>query len=330
MLIKKKNIIISILVFMWIVAFSFTCNAVSNQNDFPERPITLLIPYSPGGGSDVGARLLQPYVEEELGVPIVIENRPGAGGAVGFTEIANSNADGYKIGYFNQPSGVGALLMRPEETEYDLESFEYLPLIYATPRMYAVSKDSPFDTLTDLVEYALENPGKLSAGTTGFGGFADLTVIGLQVETGIDIKRIPLGGGANTIAQAMAGEIDLAPIAFAEGVAPIDAGELKPLCVLTEERHEAYPDTPTALEEGYNIVFSGSQGLIAPLGTPPEKLKVIEEAWLRAMQNPDFQREVKELGHFLWDGNRTGESHREFVYEMHDLIKNLLEVASEE
>lgn len=289
---------------------------------YPERPIEVIVAYAAGGATDIACRILKPFVEKELGVPLVVTNKPGAGGELGFTEIALAKPDGYKIGYFNVPSGVAILVKRPNEVKYNIDSFEPICIQTATPRLFAVKKDSPFKTFQDLLKYAKDNPGKLTAGTTGFGGFAHVTVMALEKKAGVKITSVPLGGGAETVAQVVGGQVDIAAVSCAEARSAVDAGQLRPLVVLTEERDPNYPDVPTARELGLDLVMVGCQGLVAPRGTPPDVVRTLQSAYMRAMENPEYVQKIKQAGHYPWPGD--GEKFRKFIKDQYEFHKELL------
>jgi tripartite-type tricarboxylate transporter receptor subunit TctC len=236
-------------------------------SDFPSRPIDVIVAYEAGGGTDVGARILQPFVEEELGQSINIVNRPGGGGWVGWTELAQAEPDGYTIGFINTPNLMTGYLNPEFNREQSLESFAPIGNQVTDYGAIAINPDdSRFSTIEELIEYAKENG--LTATSTGVGSddhFASLT---LNDEFGTKFEAIHNSGAAESRAAVLGGNVDVLFANVGE-VKPLhDDEELKVLAVMREtaERSPFLPDVPTLPEAGYDGVYSwSSRGWPAPV-----------------------------------------------------------------
>jgi tripartite-type tricarboxylate transporter receptor subunit TctC len=267
--------------------------ATSARAEYPERPITMIVSYSAGGGTDIAARTLAPFIEKHLGggATITVLNRPGAGGEVGFTELARARPDGYTIGFVNTPNLLTIPIQR--KTRYSLADLAPVANIVYDPGAFSVRPDSGIKTLPELVAYAKENPGKVTYGTTGIGSDDHLAALAFERATGVKLKHVPFSGNVDVRAAVLGGHIMMASMNVSETVADAKSGSLVLLGQMAEERWEGAPDTPTFKEQGFDIIMGSDRGIAAPAGVPEEALSKLTEAVRKAVQDPDFREQAK-------------------------------------
>ena len=255
--------------------------------EYPERPITMIVAYGAGGGTDVAARSLVPFIERYLDASITVVNRPGAGGEVGFTALSQAEPDGYTIGFLNTPNLVTIPIER--ETRYQLESFAPIANIVEDPGGFHVRIESEIQTLEDLIAYARENPHAVTYGTTGVGSDDHLAALSLQRQAGIEMTHVPFPGAAAVRAALLGGHITLGVFNMGEAVSYAEENLIRSLGQMADERWEGTPDVPTFGELGYDIVQGSSRGIAAPAGVPDEILQAVASAIEQALNDPEFQ-----------------------------------------
>ena len=264
---------------------------------YPERAITLIVAFSPGGGTDVVARALVPYLEKHIGgnAKIVVLNRAGAGGDIGFAALAAAPADGYTIGFVNSPSFLALPLER--QTKYTWQSFDLLGNVVDDPASFAVHADSAIKNLNDLAAFAKANPGALSVGTPGVGAPGHLASIMFGKLAGVVVNHIPFKGAGDLRAPLAGKQVVLGAISIGESFQAIKGGvPLRILAQLSTARTTLAPDVPTAREQGYPMVLSSLRGVAAPKGLPADIRERLAKALERAVADPEFQ--AKSLQYF--------------------------------
>ncbi|MBM9595413.1 tripartite tricarboxylate transporter substrate binding protein [Roseitranquillus sediminis] len=263
-------------------------SATAAVAEYPERPITMIVAYSAGGGTDIAARTLAPFLEKYLGndASITVVNRPGAGGEVGFTALANAEADGYTIGFINTPNLLTIPIQR--DTRYTLEDIQPVANIVYDPGAFSVLPDAGIENLDQLVEYARVNPGKVTYGTTGIGSDDHLAALAFERQAGVEFQHVPFDGNADVRAAVLGGHIMMASMNVSETIPDADEGTLVLLGQMAEERWEGAPETPTFQEQGYDIVMGSNRSLGAPAGIPDEALQKLSAAAEATMQDPEF------------------------------------------
>ncbi|WP_126975920.1 Bug family tripartite tricarboxylate transporter substrate binding protein [Frigidibacter oleivorans] len=262
--------------------------------DYPERPITMIVAYSAGGGTDIAARTLAPFIEKHLGdgASIVVLNRPGASGEIGFAELAKANPDGYTIGFINTPNVVTIPIQR--DARYTLEGIQAVANVVTDPGAFSVLPQSEFKTLDELVEYAKANPGKVTYGTTGLGSDDHLAARAFEKEAGIKLTHVPFSGNADVRAAALGGHIMLCNMNISETVADAEEGALIPLGQMAESRWDEAADVPTFREQGYDVISGSQRGIGAPVGLPDDVLGKLQAAVKAAVEDPEFQARAAE------------------------------------
>jgi tripartite-type tricarboxylate transporter receptor subunit TctC len=262
-------------------------------NSYPNKPINLIVAYAAGGGSDLVVRLLTRYIEQELGnnAKIVVSNKPGAGGAIGFSELARSAPDGYTIGLINTPNVLTIPIER--KSTFTWRSFDLLGNIVDDPDNFSVHVNSPIKSLEDLAKQAKANPGKITVGTTGAGSDDHLAMLMFQKIANVQMIHVPYKGAAEVRTAAQGQQIDVAAVNIGEAQQFAKAGTpLRHLGVMSPVRNELAPDVPTFKEQGYDINLVSLRGLAAPKGLPPEIRARLVAATEKAIANPEFQKKA--------------------------------------
>jgi tripartite-type tricarboxylate transporter receptor subunit TctC len=263
---------------------------------YPERPVTILVPFAPGGANDVVVRAIQQPLAEALGQPIVVENRGGAGGSVGTGYAARQKPDGYTIlmvatGYAVNPSLY-------EKVYYDpIKDFDPVAEVTTFPVIYAVRPDLGVKTIKDLIVYAKTRAGGLNYSTPGAGTLPHLAAELLKLNTGIEMVHVPYPGAAPA-AQALLGKtVDVASISISVAKPQIDSGSFIGLAVSGGERWPELPNVPTIVEAGVPAALADTwQGLMVPAGTPKEIIDRIAKATIEVVRRPDVRDRLLKAG----------------------------------
>jgi tripartite-type tricarboxylate transporter receptor subunit TctC len=264
----------------------------ATADTFPDRPITILVPFDPGGGSDRIARSVDNYTKAEFGTNFTFQYRPGAGGHIGTNLVARAKPDGYTIGTFNTPHiAVG---QSAGVAQYDLDDFTFICQLASDPSVIATRKSSPFNSLEDLFAAAKAKPGTLTIGTGDQFGGTHLLALQLVEAAGVDIKVIPIKSGSQVIADTLGGHID---IGFA-GLSPFlgSKGEAKFLANSGRSRHPLLPDVPTLKEKGFDLVMDNGRIFFAPKGLKAEIADRLIQGFRKIYDNPAFQNELTKQG----------------------------------
>jgi len=292
--------------------------------DYPSEAITMLVAFDAGGSTDVGARLLAKALEDELGVPITVENRPGAGGQVGYTAIANAAPDGLTMGVTTLPGVVVAPLAEETGAQYDVDSFEQIALQVVDPGGMMVAADSPINNVEDLVALAKEKPGEVGAATTGIVTGDHFGMLQLEAAAGIDLQAVHFSGGAPATAAFLGGNNVEVLIANVSDLTPLaENGNGKIIGLMSEERSPLLPDVPTFGEAGYEDVITGSaRGYIFPAGVSEDKVEKLSTVIGNIMDDPAFQQRMKDLG--LAPVYKDAEEYRQLWDETVESTKKLI------
>jgi len=258
------------------------------QAPFPDRPITMIVAFAAGGGTDTAARTLARFMEKDLGQSVVVVNRPGAGGEIGWSELARARPDGYTIGFTNTPNIVTVPIER--QARFRLEDFSPIANIVDDPGGIWVLADSPWRSLNELLEAARRAPGTLGYGTTGVGSDDHLAMLALERQTGAKFLHVPFAGSSQVRTALLSRNLLIAVVNMAEGVADWRQGLIRPLVQLGPQRWETTPEVPTARELGFDVVEGSTRGVGAPAGVPRPVLDRLAQAVKRAVEDPDFQK----------------------------------------
>ena len=255
--------------------------------EFPTKPVHIIVPFPPGGGADALARIMTPYLSKVWGQPIIVENKPGASGQIGADLVANAPADGYTL----MMSSTASL------TEKNVGRFAPVTLVSASPYVIVVNPKVPARNIRELVAYAKANPGKLSFGSSGSGAASHLSAELFKSLAGIDMLHVPYKGTGQAVTDLLAGQIDLMFAPAQTVMQHVQAGKLKALAVTSAKRSATLPELPTAAEAGvpgYEAI--GWFGLLAPAATPKAVVAKISADANRVLADPEVKQKTIALG----------------------------------
>ena len=276
---KKRSIALGLLTALALPAMALAA--------YPEKPISVIVPSTAGGGTDTMARIVAKFAEPLLGQPMVIVNKPGAGGQIGFEAIARAKADGYTIGCLYTPHLTAHV--SDKRAGYTNDSFYAIANVVTDPGILVVPANSPFKTMADMVAAAQAEGAHLTAGTSGPGGDDDFARGMTEESCGIKLTPVPSKGSSDAKATVMGGHVDMSFMNVSQVEAQIKSGDLRALAVLTKARVAELPDVPTALEQGYDGIFSdSSRGFAAPAGVSDEVKAKLDEVFAAVMKDPEF------------------------------------------
>lgn len=266
------------------------------QSDFPTRPVKLVVPFPPGGSTDVVARLLGIKLGEALGQPVVIENRPGAGATLGTDVVVKAAPDGYTLLMTAFPSITTAPISNAAVRYDPLRDFTHIAMICTFPNALVVRSDAPFRSVADLVSFAKEHPGRIFYGSAGPGSAGHLTGELLRRQAGIQIEHVPYKGAAPAFADLLAGQISASFDGVINAVSQARAGKIRILAVSSDERLTALPDVPTIAETVKGVAGESWFGLAGPAGIPVAVEQKLERETLDALQAPEVRGRLSETG----------------------------------
>ena len=272
--------------------------AVSGQEPYPNRPVSLIVPFPPGGVADLTARPLAPALEKALKQPVVVQNKTGAAGAVGMSFVANARPDGYTI-----LMALSSISIIPEADKlfdrkpaYTLDQLTAIGLISADPTVLVVPAERPWKTVRDLADDAKKRPGEISFSSSGVYGTLHMAMEMFAHAAGIKLKHVPYSGGGPALTAILGGHVDALASGPAVVLPHIKAGKLRPLAGWGAKRIEALPNVPTFKELGYeNVEFYIWAGVFAPTGTPAPVLRTLRDAVRQAVQDPEFKSAMTKI-----------------------------------
>lgn len=273
-----------------------TSAVAATNNPYPTKPVRMLVGFAPGGGSDTLGRLVGQKLSENLGQPIVIDNRPGAGGVIAMELTARAPADGYTLMVVSGSSVVSATLVT--KVAFDInKAFAPISLLATQPYVLLVPQSLPVNNVKELVAYAKAKPGALNYGSSGHGSSAHLGMELFKQMAGVDMVHIPYKGIGPAIADLMSGRVQLL---FGSAVSAGNAaktGKVKALAVTSARRAKSLPDLPTIVESGVpNFDLSGWYGVVAPAGTPQAIIAKLNQEIARVLASPEIQTRLSNDG----------------------------------
>jgi tripartite-type tricarboxylate transporter receptor subunit TctC len=269
----------------------------ASSTDYPVKPIMLQVPYPAGGSTDVGARILASIAEKEIGQSIVVVNKAGAAGQVGWTELARQKPDGYYIGYINLPHILTTVLDPERKATFKAE--DIVPIISQAldPTTVAVRPDSPWKTLKDLINDAKKKPGQIPTGIVGYLQDDEIGYLQLAEVAGIELRKVYFDGAAPAITALLGGHVDVLFCTVGDNYTQWKAGKMLLLTIMDKERSKFYPGVPTTAELGFPTVLSAStRGAAAPKGVPEPIMKKLQEVFKRAMETKEHMQKLEGAG----------------------------------
>jgi tripartite-type tricarboxylate transporter receptor subunit TctC len=267
------------------------------QTAYPNKPVTLIVPFPPGGGTDVGARLLAKKLQEKWGQGVVIDNRGGAAGIVGMDAASKAKPDGYTLVVSNVGTiAINQFLYKKMPYEPDT-AFAPVSLVAELPLALLVNPNLPFTSVKELIAYAKANPEKLTYASSGAGGAPHLAAEIFAQMAGVKLSHIPYKGGGPAVADLIAGHVNILFATVLEGAGHVKAGKLKALGVSSKTRSSTLPDVPTIAESGLPDYETGSWiGLLAPAATPNDILEKLSADVQEALANNEVKNNLNQQG----------------------------------
>jgi tripartite-type tricarboxylate transporter receptor subunit TctC len=278
---------------MLAVAFAGNCLA----QDYPTRPVRLIVAFAPGGAADFTARLLADKMRGSLGGDVVVENKPGANGAIAAEYVAKSDPDGYTLFF----TTVGAVAINPtlrSDLPYDpLKDFAPVGKVAVNSTILVVNAAMKIDSARELAKLARKKPGTVTIGVTGIGALSDLGLRLFEAAAGIQLQAVPYRGAAPAITDILAGHLDGLFGDVPTVMAQVRAGTLKPLAATSTERSDIFPDVPTFVEQGFaGVVGDNWAGVLAPAGTPQPVIVKFNAAMVAALNDPGLRERLRNAG----------------------------------
>jgi tripartite-type tricarboxylate transporter receptor subunit TctC len=282
---------------------AFTLVGISNAFavDYPTRPVRWIVPYTPGGGTDITARIMAQWLSERLGQQFIIENKPGAGNNIGTEAVVNAPPDGYTLLLVNPANAINATLYRKLQFNF-LRDTAPVAGIMRVPNVMEVNPQVPAKTVAEFIAYAKANPGKINWATSGNGTSVHLSGELFKMMTGVDLTNIPYKGSAPALTDMIAGTVQVIFDNMPPSLPHIRAGKLRALAVTTNVRSEALPDVPTVAETVPGYEASAFYGMGVPKGTPPEIIDRLNKEVNAGLADPKIKARLAELGGMLIPG----------------------------
>ena len=278
----------------WCAAFMSLMTALpavpAGADSFPEKPLLLLVPYTPGGAADVVSRAVAQRLTQRLGQPVVVENKPGDGGVLAMGILAKSAKDGYTFGLVANSYATIAIL-RPKLSFNPATELTPLAFVGTIPFLLLTRTDAPFKTLQELVAYGKQHPGKLSFASAGSGTMSHLLPTSFKKELGLELNHIPYGGAAPSLNSLMGGHVDLYLDPVATSAELVKTGKLRALAVTGASRSKTLPAVPTLIEQGLPIRAVSWLGFVAPSGVPQAILIRLNTEINAALQDEGLKKQ---------------------------------------
>jgi tripartite-type tricarboxylate transporter receptor subunit TctC len=310
-----------VFLFVFCVAFTMGLPALfAASAKYPEKPITFIVNFAAGGISDLIARVLARPMGEDLGQPVLVVNKVGAGGVIGFLEVEKAPPDGYMIGTL-AISSILTQYTSPNPTNI----YNTIPVSFVTsgPATLTVKGDAPWKNVAEFIAHAKTNPGKIRNANSGTGGSAHIFAAALDSVAGIKQIHVPFNGYAPAIAALAGGHVEATCSPVGDVQPLVKAGKLKILGVASEERHFLFPDISTFKEQGVAFAIGNLQGVVVPKGTPLEIVEVLDNSIKKALQRPEVKKAFEEIGYPV--AYKNSKDFGELMKEQDPFLRELVE-----
>lgn len=282
----KKSLTIVFILFLNLLS-AFTVRA---EDPYPNSPVALIVANPPGGAADLNARILAEPLGSVLKQAIVVQNKPGIGGALGTAYVVKSKPDGYTLAM-----SLSSVVVHPEaerisgrKPQYEINQLEPIALLSSDPMIILVKTESPFKNLEDLIKAAKADPGKYNYSSSGNFGPIHLSVEMLAYQAGVKFTQVPFGGGGPSLLALLGGQVDFTTAAPGVAAAQIASGKVRPLAVSSAKRISAFPEVPSYRESGYDAQYYIWAGIYAPKGTPAPIVQTLRNAMKEAVKSPQL------------------------------------------
>lgn len=271
---------------------SMLFGAIAHAQDYPTKPIELVVPFSPGGGTDLVARAFADTAKKYLPQPMGVVNKTGGGGAVGLTDIALARPDGYKIGV-----GTSEINMLPHMGLVAFTSADFIPIgrLNAEPSAISVNAEAPWKTYEEFMAYAKANPGKVRIGNSGTGAIWHLAAEALADKTGVKFSHVPYEGANPAVTALLGNHIEAVTVSPAEVVNYVKAGKIRLLAVMADQRSPAFAEVPTLKEKGVDLTIMTWRGIMVPKKTPQNVQDTLRTAVKKAANDPAFKEVLAKM-----------------------------------
>jgi tripartite-type tricarboxylate transporter receptor subunit TctC len=278
--------------------FLAAADAATTKVDFPQKgkTITLIVPWGAGGGSDVGARLLTPLMEKDLGVPIEVLNKTGGGSQVGITALVKAKPDGYTFGMTNLPATPAIYLDADRKAPFGRKDFQPIAVHVFDPICLAVAKNSPYKNFKDFMDAAKANPGKITVATSGIMSATHIAFLSLQKNTNTKLAFVPFDNNGQMRAATMGGHVNSEGGTVGDMVPGVKSGDIRILAVFDKGASPFLPGAATALSQGYSITAATVRAFCVPAGTPKEIVDVLAAAIKKAMSDEEHKKKMEASG----------------------------------
>jgi tripartite-type tricarboxylate transporter receptor subunit TctC len=301
----------------------------TKQVDFPRkgRVVSIIVGAPAGGSNDIGARVIAPLLEKELGTPVQVVNKPGAGQQVGITEAARSKPDGYTMVYANLVSVITSYLDPQRQAAYGRKELQPLAMHVVDPAAIAVKADGPFKDMKDFIAAAKANPDRIKLATYGIMSAGHLDILALERATGTKFAIVQFDGGGTAYPALMGGHVDAYSGGVSALVAQVNAGQFRVIGVMDKEESRFLPSGKTMLSQGIPLISSSARGMFLPAGTPKEILDILSDAIKRAMASAEHKGKMDEQALFI---NYMGPQEMDAYWtEYEKQLRPLVEVAKQ-
>lgn len=278
--------------FVLVIGFSLVATLSVQAAEFPTKEVQIIIPWAAGGATDLVFRALAATTGKYLGKAVVVVNRPGGGGAVGYTEGAQAKPDGYTL-----TTAVTPLTILPHQvkTAFTYRNFDPVINVVSDPSMFLIRADAPWKSLKEFLDYAKKNPDMITVGNSGAGGGVHLVALAFERAAGVKFNHIPFSGGGPSVTALLGGHINAVSVSPPEGISQVQAGKLNIVALFSEKRLELFPNIPTVKEQKIDFTMGMWRGLIAPKGTPTDVIQKLHDAFKKGMEDPVFKKNAKDM-----------------------------------
>lgn len=267
---------------------------IASAATYPTKEVEIIVPWAAGGATDMLFRALTTvFPKHANGQPLLIKNIPGGGAVPGVVEFLKAKPDGYTLLGMATPI---ITKMEMSKVPFDMDSFAPVIMMVENPCMIMVPADSPYQDLNDFVAAAKANPTGISIGNGGAGGGTHLVALAFEHAVGAEFLHVPFGGGGPSVTAVVGGHIDSVNVSAPEGIANVEAGQLRILGVFGDTRLEKFPEVTTASEQGIDFALAMWRGVAAPKNTPPELVQTIHDIFLACIQDPEFLEKADDMG----------------------------------
>jgi len=303
----------------------FVFLTAAGAQDYPTKPIIMQVPYPAGASTDVGARIISAIAEKQIGQPIVVVNKPGAGGQLGWTELAKQKPDGYYLGFISMPHMLSAILDPERKSTFKAEDITPIISQALDPTTISVRPDS-WKTLKELIDDAKKRPGQISAGIVGYLQDDEIGYLQFAEAAGVQLRLVYFDGAAPAITALLGKHVDVLFCTVGDNFHQWKGGKVRMLTVMDKERSKFYPDLPTTAELGLPGVISAStRGIGAPRGIPQPILKKIEDTLKKAMESKEHLDKLEAAAHgakimvgeefnkYYWDSYKVAKKWVDYV-----------------